>query len=121
MGGGLEPTITVDAGLFRVAGPCGPIALAAGDPATSITQNSPNPTTDRTLIRFWVNESNIATHVRLLLYDQLGALVKTIADAYMPSGAYQIPLEAAGLPAGVYTYTFEAGQVRSAKRLLHIR
>jgi hypothetical protein len=121
MGGGLEPTITVDAGLFRVTGPCGPIALSAGDPATSITRNSPNPTTDRALMRFWVNESTPTTHVRLLLYDQLGALVKTVVDSYMSSGAYEIPIETFELPAGVYTYTFEAGQVHSARRLLHIK
>ena len=47
--------------------------------------------------------------VRLTIYDVLGREVKIVVNEVKPAGTYNISLNAAYLPSGVYFYQMRAG------------
>ena len=58
----------------------------------------PNPATDAATLRFAVEEAGAAT---LVVYDALGRVVARPVDGVV-EGAMEVPLDVAGLPAGLY-------------------
>lgn len=80
-------------------------ATAAGTPeivdAFSLSQNYPNPFTERSSITF---ELPTASHATLRVYNSLGELVSTLVDAPLPSGTHTVDWPRGVLPAGMYRY-----------------
>src|SRR4030095_14041725 len=66
-----------------------------------ISQNYPNPFNPSTKIRFEIPELRF---VQLKVYDDLGWQVKTLINAELKQGIYELNFDAATLPSGVYFY-----------------
>ncbi|HPC11877.1 MAG TPA: FlgD immunoglobulin-like domain containing protein, partial [candidate division Zixibacteria bacterium] len=79
--------------------------------AFRLDQNWPNPFNPSTAIGYTLPQSS---HVRLVVYDVLGRVVRVLVDAHRPAGAHTAEwdgLTSSGAPAasGVYVYRFTAG------------
>ena len=48
-------------------------------------------------------------HLRLELLDASGRLVRTLVDRHLDAGTYNVRLDAADLPSGVYHYRVRSG------------
>ncbi len=57
-------------------------------------------------------------HILLKVFDVQGREIRTLLDEPRPAGDYEIPFRAAGMPAGVYFYRFEAGTYRDVGRVI---
>ncbi len=76
-------------------------ALAAG---AALAVPSPNPFTDRALVRYRLAETGPA---RLSVYDGAGRLVAVLADGVLPAGDAQATLDGRMLAAGLYVLRLE--------------
>ena len=95
------------------------IAASARSAADSelLLEAYPNPFTEQTTLRFRPSTSGPA---RLQLYNALGQVVKTLYDGSAQAGQlYQLPVEGATLPQGLYTGRLQVdGQVQTLRLLL---
>jgi len=66
-----------------------------------LKQNYPNPFNPKTVISY---ELRIKNYVKLVVYDALGKVVKTLVDKEQASGKYQVMFDAHGLASGIYYY-----------------
>ena len=78
-------------------------------------QNYPNPFNPMTTIRFAVPK---AGWVKLEIYTLLGKRVTTLLNEHKEPGVHKINFEATMLSTGVYIYQIQAGQFRSAQKML---
>ena len=88
--------------------------------ANALGQNYPNPFNPGTTIRFDLAES---ASVTLRVYDSLGQVVRTLAEASLPAGSYSRTWDgrdARGLRvgSGVYYYELRAGAFTSMKKMI---
>ncbi len=83
-----------------------------------LEQNFPNPFNPTTKIRYGVPAD---AHVRILLYNVLGQMVKTLVDADRIAGMYEVEFTSGQLASGTYFYTFEAGDFVQTMRLLILK
>ncbi len=84
----------------------------------TLGQNSPNPFSNETEIRFNLPEDS---HVQLILFNSIGAEVKTLIDADVPAGNQTVHLYSDNLPSGAYFYKITAGDFTSTKKLVITR
>ncbi|MBI1806905.1 MAG: T9SS type A sorting domain-containing protein [Ignavibacteria bacterium] len=70
-----------------------------------LEQNYPNPFNNSTVIGFSLPSES---HVRLVIYNILGAKVVSLVDRSMKEGKYSIPFDASKLASGVYFYKLDA-------------
>jgi len=85
-----------------------------------LNQNYPNPFNPSTTISYALSEG---THVKLEIYDVLGNVVKSLADAYQASGNYDYQFSASGLnlSSGIYYYKIVAGNFSDIKKMILIK
>jgi hypothetical protein len=90
--------------------------VTAFDPAPSaarvsmtLGQNYPNPVSSRERFSSVPYHLPSSSHVRLVLYDIMGRIVRTVLDADRSPGDYSERLDVAGLPPGVYLIALMAG------------
>jgi ribosome biogenesis protein Tsr3 len=83
-------------------------------PYYSLEQNSPNPCTATTIIRFSIAKTS---HVQLKLYDGNGNEVMSLVDESRIAGKYAVAVDAGYLQAGVYYYKLISGSYSAAKQL----
>lgn len=82
---------------------------------TALYQNSPNPFTERTIIRCDI-ENSVADAV-LYLYDMNGRQIDS--RMIVERGATEVTIEGGSLDAGIYMYSLIAdGQVIDTKRMI---
>lgn len=81
-------------------------------------QNYPNPFNPVTNISFELPKSGTA---KLLVYDVLGKLVKTLADGFFTPGKYDLQLDASDLKSGIYFYQLTSGDFSTVKKLILIK
>ena len=81
----------------------------------ALEQNTPNPCTTETEIKFRIPTD---MHVQLILYNTLGVEIKVLLDVNALAGDNTVTLYTDNLPTGTYIYQFNAGDFRSAKKLL---
>jgi len=83
-----------------------------------LSQNFPNPFSDKTIIKYCVPYT---TRVRLTVYDRAGETVVQLLDTQNRAGTYQVVFDPesrkAQIPAGAYTYRFEAGDFVEEKEM----
>ena len=77
-------------------------------------QNYPNPANPTTKIMFSLPKE---TELKIVLYNMLGELLKTIAEGKYNAGFYQVELKINDLPSGVYVYRIESKDFVSTKKL----
>jgi photosystem II stability/assembly factor-like uncharacterized protein len=75
-------------------------------------QNTPNPFTSQTTIRFeipanFLKSSNNSNKIRLLVFDQFGELKTEVFKSDVKNGINHFPLDCSELPAGIYLYKLE--------------
>ncbi|AHM62840.1 hypothetical protein D770_22975 [Flammeovirgaceae bacterium 311] len=78
-------------------------------------QNKPNPFTGTTTIDYSIP---IDEHVRLLVYNKFGVLVKVLVDKEQQAGNYQVTLQPVGLAAGIYLYVLETENYVTSKKMI---
>jgi hypothetical protein len=93
--------VTAQDGEFRLSGLCyqGGARLLGTGQAAKIVAIQPNPTTGATSVAYDVLERG---ETRLVLVNQLGQTVSTLAAGLMTPGRYVAVWDARSLPAGVY-------------------
>ena len=79
---------------------------AGGETVFALASVAPNPTRDRSTVRFTLTE---ASDVRLDAYDVLGRRVAVVAEGPQAAGTHEATFDASGLPAGVYVLRLTAG------------
>ncbi len=89
---------------------------AEREPATAFGLSLyPNPVSDRATLTFSLENP---APVTVELVDVLGRRLRTWAPGTLPAGAYQIAIDRAGLPAGLYLIRWRAGDVVAVRTLL---
>jgi hypothetical protein len=92
----------------------------------ALSQNYPNPFNPSTTIQYEIPERNSATHVKVLIYDIRGRLVRKLVDGERTPGYYQVHWDGRNehgqhLSSGIYLYTIKAGDFSSTRRMNLIR
>ncbi len=87
--------------------------------ASALQQNYPNPFNPGTTIRFDLAEGSFVT---LRIYDGLGQVVRTLAEAALPPGSYSKlwdgrDTRGVRVGSGVYYYELRAGPFSSMKKM----
>jgi hypothetical protein len=90
-----------------------------------LEQNRPNPFNPSTAIVFEVPGAR-AAHVRLVVFDASGRLVRVLADRVFAPGRHEVWWDGIGdggspLSSGTYVYRLDAGGERSARRMTLLR
>jgi len=70
----------------------------------SLNQNYPNPFNPNTKISYSLKENG---HVKIMVYDVLGSLVRVLVDETKEPGNYETDFNAKGLASGVYLYKID--------------
>lgn len=83
-----------------------------------LSQNSPNPAAVNTAIQFSVG---LEAQTTLVLRDANGDVVKTLVDARLNPGEYEVVLETADLASGTYFYSIDSGPYSETKRMVITR
>ena len=91
--------------------------------AYSLSQNYPNPFNPSTNIAFDLPQNS---YVRLSVFNILGQRIRTVASGDYPAGSHLLRWDGradngAEVSSGVYFYLLEAGDYRSAKKMLMVR
>ncbi|MGH7490779.1 MAG: FlgD immunoglobulin-like domain containing protein [bacterium] len=99
-------------GVFRTVRKTSVTQNANGSPFEFfVEQNYPNPFNAGTEIRFQIPSS---MHVKVVVYDQQGRLIRTLVDQFQPAGVYRAKWDGrdnsnAAMASGVYFCRFQAG------------
>jgi hypothetical protein len=75
----------------------------------------PNPLARQGTVRFGLPE---ASHVQVTLYDAVGREVARLVDGDLAAGVHRFPLEASGLPSGLYLVRMTAGRFTATRPLI---
>ncbi len=84
----------------------------------SLAQNYPNPFNPSTTIRFALP---IKSHVRLIVYNTLGQLVRNLMDSEQEPGYFEVHLDGANLASGIYYYQLQANKYTDTKKLMLLK
>ncbi|MBE0644553.1 MAG: T9SS type A sorting domain-containing protein [Bacteroidetes bacterium] len=82
--------------------------------AFTLEQNYPNPFNPTTNISFTVAEER---HVRIAVYNSLGAEVAELVNEVLPAGRYDVTFDASALPSGTYLYRMMSGGFVATQRM----
>ncbi len=114
-------TITVDApkNITAVFEP----VTAIGDKNTivrsfALEQNYPNPFNPQTTIRYELPQR---AYVQLVIYDQMGRIVKTLVNKIQDAGNHQLTFHPQNLASGVYYYRLTDGTHQALRKMLFIK
>jgi hypothetical protein len=81
-------------------------------------QNYPNPFNPSTVVSY---QLQVASRVRLSVYQVLGREVAVLVNERKAPGSYEVKFDASGLASGVYFYRLQAGDFVQAKKLLLLK
>ena len=87
-------------------------------------QNYPNPFNPTTIIRYGIPKES---SVKVIVYNILGEMVRTIVNTTQKSGYYEVSFSALSLASGIYIYTIQSKALdgskdfRSVKKMLLIK
>jgi len=88
-----------------------------GASSFELLQNTPNPFTKYTSIRFRLSD---AANIKISVFDQWGMEIALLADGVKPAGEYKVRFDAgkAGVPAGIYICSLSVnGRIQTCKML----
>ena len=104
------------------------VALDADDPSKrphsfALEQNYPNPFNPSTRIEFSIPAPS---HVKLIVYNVLGARVRGLLDETLPGGFVSVLWDGRDergqeVPSGVYFYSLQAGDRHHTRRMMLVR
>ncbi|NWF49211.1 MAG: PQQ-dependent sugar dehydrogenase [Ignavibacteriaceae bacterium] len=84
-------------------------------------QNYPNPFNPATVIKYSIPERNANQLVKLVIYDVIGRIIKTLVEENQQPGVYEINFDAPDLPSGIYFYQLSAGDFRDTKKMILLK
>lgn len=84
----------------------------------SLSQNYPNPFNPITKIKYELPK-NCST--RIVLYDNLGRVVKVLVNGIQSAGSYEISINAMELSSGVYYYRIQADEYSATKKFVLVK
>jgi hypothetical protein len=84
----------------------------------SLRQNYPNPFNPLTVIQYSLPTSSM---VKLIVYDELGRIVQTLAEGIRPPGIHREYFDATGLASGIYYYHISAGNFTKTNKMLFLK
>ncbi|OGU50125.1 MAG: hypothetical protein A2006_09155 [Ignavibacteria bacterium GWC2_35_8] len=84
----------------------------------ALKQNYPNPFNATTNITYSLPR---ASKVILKVYDIIGNEILTLVDGEKEAGVYDVVLNEANLPSGVYLYKITAGDFISTKKMILLK
>jgi beta-xylosidase len=84
----------------------------------NLRQNYPNPFNPSTMIDFTLSS---AEKVKIIVYNQLGQQVATIADGEYSIGTHQLNFNPGNLASGVYYYRINAGTFTQTKKMILLK
>jgi photosystem II stability/assembly factor-like uncharacterized protein len=89
----------------------------------SLSQNFPNPFNPETKIVFSIPPvgNGRDRSVRLIVYDNLGRVVRTLVNEELQPGKYEVNFNGSGYSSGVYYYKLVAGDYINTKKMLLIK
>jgi Cu/Zn superoxide dismutase len=93
----------------------GPVAFGEGGLQLAA---SPNPLKGSSLASFYLPRAGA---VNLVLYDVSGAVARRVLSGAREAGWHRVPIEARGLPSGVYFLALQTEGFRMARKLLVLR
>jgi hypothetical protein len=101
----------------------GPPDQTDGPASYYLSQNVPNPFNPVTTIRFGLAE---AAAVRVTIYDLAGRRVRTLLDAWRPTGHHSVSWDGTSdagvdVATGVYFYRIEAGPLRETRKAVLLK
>jgi glucose/arabinose dehydrogenase len=86
-----------------------------------LEQNYPNPFNPRTVISFSVASlpagRQVASRVKLAVYDMLGREVAVLVEGEKPAGKYEFTFDGAGLSSGLYFCRLQAGSLSQMRKM----
>ncbi|MBU2447308.1 MAG: T9SS type A sorting domain-containing protein [Bacteroidetes bacterium] len=83
-----------------------------------LEQNYPNPFNPFTKIKYELPKSGF---VRMVIYDNLGRVVKVLVNEIQFAGSYEININAMELSSGVYYYRIQANEYSATKKFVLIK
>ena len=83
-----------------------------------LNQNYPNPFNPSTKISFTLPR---ASRVEVIVYNQLGEKVATVAEGEFSAGTHQLSFFADNLASGVYYYRIKAGSYSQTKKMIFLK
>ncbi|MFH1006741.1 MAG: hypothetical protein V1800_04465, partial [Candidatus Latescibacterota bacterium] len=91
-----------------------------------LQQNVPNPFNPSTTIRFDIPENHSGADIQLMVYDSLGASLKTLVDGRVPSGSASVVWNGRDaleneVSSGVYFCQLRMGERMDTKKMVLIR
>lgn len=84
----------------------------------SLLQNSPNPFSDKTTIRYNLQEKGF---ISLKIYTMSGMEVATLINEIQEAGLHQVLFNAGNLESGVYYYRLQSGDSFETRKLVLLR
>ena len=86
-------------------------------------QNYPNPFNPTTKIKYSIPSivNGQVSSVTLKVYDVLGNEIATLVNEEKPAGEYEVEINAAGLPSGIYFYQLKAGSFFQTKKMVYLK
>jgi len=85
---------------------------------SSLMQNYPNPFNPITKIRFNLSKSS---KIKLIVYDNLGNEIETIANLSLMHGLYETDFNASNLSSGIYFYKIITEDYSETKKMILIK
>jgi hypothetical protein len=108
---------TIDIGAFESDGPTG-VWENASPALFKLEQNFPNPFNPSTVIRYSLVAGG---YVSLKVYDLLGQEIAAPVDGVQAAGWYDVEMDAAQWPGGVYFYRLRTGDYVEIKKMLLVK
>ena len=84
----------------------------------TLEQNYPNPFKTESTVELSVPETD---HMRLVIYDLLGAEQMVLVDRMVERGVHRVSLDASNLVSGAYFYRLETGGVQLTRKMLIVK
>jgi hypothetical protein len=78
-------------------------------------QNYPNPFNSMTNVKFKMLNGG---EVKIVVYDISGREVRTLVDARLEAGVYEVRFDSGDLPSGVYFYRMETDKFTETRKLI---
>jgi len=83
-----------------------------------LLEAAPNPFNSTTSLAFSLDR---ATHVRLEVFDLSGRSVRLLGDGNLGPGEHEVPLDAQGLPSGVYLARLSTKDAVATRKVLFLK
>lgn len=89
----------------------------------SLSQNYPNPFNPITKIKFYIpsNTEQQLTMIKIIIYDVLGNIVKTLVNEHLKPNIYEVEWDATNNSSGIYYYQLTTFDFTDTKKMILIK